>query len=146
MTGPYDDIIHLSHHVSPTRHPMPLADRAAQFSPFAALTGHGAAINETARLTDKRIEIGEDCKSVLSMKLNQLEDIASDHPNVAITYFQPDEQKDGGAYVTITGGLKKIDNFEEAIIMMDGTKISIGEILEVESKCLETFSDIPRKE
>lgn len=133
MTGPYDDIINLPHHISATRARMPLADRAAQFSPFAALTGHSAAIKETARLTEQRIELGEDSKAALELRLNMLADAASNHPEVAVTYFQPDENKEGGSYVTATSVIKRIDSYERVIDMVDSTKIPIEEILKIES-------------
>lgn len=141
MKDTYEDILHLPHPVSPTRPQMPLADRAAQFSPFAALTGHGAAIRETARLTDTRLELDEDYKAALAAKLNQLQEVLSEHPRVAITYFLPDAQKEGGAYVTVTGALKKVDDFARQVVLKDGTRIPIGEILEIESDWLPVFPD-----
>ena len=99
MSGPYDDIINLPHPTS-TKHPrMPMSDRAAIFSPFAALTGHAAAIQETARLTDQRIELDEDTKAELDRKQKILMDYIADQPEVTITWFCPDEKKSGGAYV-----------------------------------------------
>lgn len=134
MTGPYDDIIHLPHPVSGTHPQMSSSHRAAQFSPFAALTGHDAAIRETARLTNQRIALDEDAKTALEMKLNMLQDMAADHPQVAITYFQPDDRKTGGSYVTATGAIKNIDTYERAIVLMDGLRIAIEDTLEIESE------------
>lgn len=139
MNGPYDDIIHLPHPVSANRPQMPLADRAAQFSPFAALTGHGAAIKETAMLTDQRIDLGEDSKAMLDMKLNLLIDQIAGHPEVAVTYFQPDRNKSGGGYSTVTGALKKIDDYEHVIVLMDGTNILVADTIEIESELFRSL-------
>ena len=102
MTGKYDDIIHLPHHVSATRPRMPMLDRAAQFSPFVALTGYEAAVRETARLTDQRVELDESAKAELDRKLRLLLSLPG-QPEASITYFRPDERKEGGAYETVTG-------------------------------------------
>ncbi|MDL2327824.1 YolD-like family protein [Ruminococcaceae bacterium OttesenSCG-928-A11] len=132
MTGPYDDIINLPHHESPTRPRMPRENRAAQFSPFAAVVGHDAAIKETGRLTDKRIELGESSIAELDMKLLMLADLIDEHPEISITYFLPDEKKEGGAYVTVTGAVKKIDDVQRVILFMDGKSIAITDIMEIE--------------
>lgn len=132
MSEPYDDIINLPYHVSTTRPQMSRANRAAQFSPFAALTGYDSAIKETARLTDERIELGESTIADLDMKLLMLLDRIAEYPEIAVTYFQPDEKKDGGAYVAATGVLKKIDDYERAIVFIDGKMIAIEDILEIE--------------
>ena len=137
MKNPYEDILRLPHPVSSTRPQIPIADRAAQFSPFAALTGHGAAIRETARLTDRRRELSEDEQTALGDKLTMLAEIASDRPVVSVTYFRADEKKDGGSYVTAAGAVKKIDEYERVIILMDGTRIPIGDISEIESELFE---------
>ncbi len=127
--GAYDDIINLPHPNS-AKHPrMSMIDRAAQFSPFAALTGHGAAIEETARLTDRRIELTEEEKTVLDEKLRLLLETGGEG---MITYFLPDERKDGGAYVTKLGTIKKIDPLEGRVILTDHTPIHIEDILEIE--------------
>ena len=127
----YDDIIHLPHHRSKKHAPMPLIDRAAQFSPFAALTGHDAAIKETARLTDRKIELDEYEIAVLDEKLQRIKEQLKVYPEVTITYFQPDIRKDGGKYVTVTGKVKKIDEYAKAMIMEDGTRILIEDIIEI---------------
>ncbi len=137
MKNPYEDILHLPRPVSSTRPQMPIADRAAQFSPFAALTGHGAAIRETARLTDRRRELSEDEQTALGDKLTMLAEIASDHPVVSITYFRADEKKDGGSYVTAAGAVKKVDDYERMVALMNGTKIPIRDIVEIESELFE---------
>lgn len=139
MSGPYDDIINLPHHVSTTHPQMSLANRAAQFSPFAALTGFEAAIAETGRLTDGRIELAEGTIAALDTKLGILADAMDTRPKIAVTYFQPDERKEGGAYVTATGSVKKIDDFERVIILVCGKKIAIADILEIEGEIFEAY-------
>lgn len=134
MTRRYDDIINLPHPTS-AKHPrMPISDRAAIFSPFAALTGHSAAIAETARLTDRRIELDEDSKAALDEKQHILENVIDQHPEIIVTWFQPDVRKDGGGYVTVVGALKRIDGVERAILLLDGTKIPLDDILDIESE------------
>ena len=127
----YEDIINLPHHVSPTRPQMPMSDRAAQFAPFAALTGYDAAIKETGRLTDEKIELDEEALTALDMKYQFLMDALDDAPEVTITYFQPDERKAGGKYITATSAVKKVDDFERRITMQDGTKIPMDDILSI---------------
>lgn len=129
--GRYDDIIDLPHHVSTTHHRMSMLERAAQFQPFRALTGYEDAVRETARLTDDRVELTEDEKALLDGKLQRLADNLASHPLVTVTYFQPDKKKTGGAYVTTTGQLKKIDDFEGVLILLGGERIVIDEILEI---------------
>ena len=131
MTDRYNDIINLPHHVSSTRAPMSMQDRAAQFSPFAALVGYDDAIRETGRLTDQKIELGEEQLSVLNRKYQILTQHLSDHPEVTIVYFEPDKFKSGGAYLSVTGVVKKIREYEAEIILEDGTVISIESILEI---------------
>ena len=110
---------------------MPMSDRAAQFAPFAALTGYDAAIKETGRLTDEKIELDEEALTALDMKYQLLMDTFDDAPEVTITYFQPDERKAGGKYTTATGAVKKVDDFERRITMQDGTKIPMDDILSI---------------
>jgi len=133
MTGKYDDIIHLSHPTSP-RHPrMPAADRAAQFSPFAALSGHDDAIQETARLTDCKIELAEDEKTKLDRNMLTLIAMLSEQPEVVVTYYVPDFNKDGGAYITHAGNLKKIDPISHTLFFTDGTMIEPEDVLSLDS-------------
>ena len=139
MRTAYDDIIDLPHHVSATRPRMAAIDRAAQFSPFAALTGHDAAIKETARLTDERVELDEYTKAALSDRLQIIIDQLHEHLKIAITYFQPDAKKDGGAYITAVGIVKKIDEYERVIRMTDGTAIPIDEVISIEGQIFETI-------
>ena len=128
----YDDIINLPHHVS-AKHPrMSASDRAAQFSPFAALTGYGDEISETARLTDCRIEPDEEIKAELNAKLRIIAAGAGEMPAVEITYFRPDDRKRGGAYLTAAGKVKRIDEYAGAVIMDDGTVIPVEMIISVE--------------
>lgn len=124
MSDGYNDIINLPHHVS-TKHPrMKMIDRAAQFSPFAALTGHGAAVSETERLTEKFAEPDEYEKSIINEKLRFLAELVSQHPVAEIVYFEPDKRKDGGEYVTVTGEVKRIDSVGQSVLMADGQRIS----------------------
>lgn len=127
----YDDIISLPHHVS-TKHPrMPLIDRAAQFSPFAALTGLGAALDETARLTDARIELSEERKEEINLALRRLQEqtASGEAPEAKITFFCPDDKKSGGTYRTVAGVVKKVDEFEKTLILRDGEKIPFWDIV-----------------
>ena len=133
MSDHYDDIIDLPHHVSTTRPQMPMSDRAAQFSPFAALTGYDAAIKETGRLTDAHVELDEDELKRLDAKFQILADHLHDGAEVTITYFKPDERKEGGAYLTITGSIKKVNSFDRLLTMQDGTCIHMDQIVGLES-------------
>ena len=125
MNNRYNEIINLPHHVSTTRPQMPMSDRAAQFAPFAALTGYDSAIKETGRLTDERIELDEEALTALDRKYQLLMDTLDDAPEVTIIYFQPDERKAGGQYVSATGTVKKVDTFGRRILLQDGTRIPL---------------------
>lgn len=128
----YDDIINLPHHIS-LKHPrMSIENRAAQFSPFAALTGYDEAIRETARVTDEKIEIDEGLKESLNRKLQIIESIIKTKPKVRFTYFVKDLKKKGGKYVDVMGSVKKIDNIEGKIILTDKKVIPINEIIKIE--------------
>lgn len=128
----YDDMIDLPHHVS-DRHPrMSPLDRAAQFSPFAALTGHDAAIQETARLTEEWIELDESRKEMLNGSLQMLREHLSERPEITFTHYKPDEKKNGGVYLTVTGRVKKIDEYRHQIIMEDGTAVNIENLFSIE--------------
>lgn len=126
----YEDIIALPHHVSGSHPQMSLADRAAQFSPFAALTGYEDAIDESARLTEEQIELDENAREELDEKLRQIRECGEAHPEITVTYFQKDARKDGGAYVTLTDRVKKIDEYARMISFMDGTVVRIENILQ----------------
>ena len=134
MNRKYNKIMGLPHHVSKTRPQMPMSDRAAQFAPFAALTGYDAAIKETGRLTDERIELDVEALSALDMKYQLLMEALDEAPEVIITYFRPDERKAGGKYVSAVGAVKKIDDFERRITMQDGAKIPMDDVLSIEGE------------
>lgn len=136
MSGPYDNIINLPHPTS-KRHPrMSLHDRAAQFSPFAALSGHAAALAETTRLTDRKIELDEDTRAELDRRQAVLLEQISEQPEITVTWFQPDAKKDGGRYIVSTGRLKRIHEADQVLILVDGLRIPIGDIVELESECI----------
>ena len=130
----YDDIIDLPHHVSTTRPRMTNMDRAAQFSLFAAVVGYDAAVKETARLTDARIEMDENSKTILNEKLQMILEHSDRNPEIMITYFVQDSKKAGGAYVSTTGILKKVDAYEQVLVMRDGTRITLSDIFEIEGE------------
>ena len=134
-----DDIINLPHHVSKKHPQMSLHDRAAQFSPFAALTGHKAAINEIARLTDEKQILSEDVIAKLNEQLNLIKENIGTNQTVTITYFVPDDKKSGGAYISHTGVVKKIDEYNHTVILTDKTVIPIEQISEIQS---DIFSEI----
>ena len=134
MNRKYNEIMGLPHHVSKTRPQMPMSDREAQFAPFAALTGYDAAIKETGRLTDERIELDVEALSALDMKYQLLMEAHDEAPEDTITYFQPDERKAGGKYVSAVGAVKKIDDFERRITMQDGAKIPMDDVLSIEGE------------
>ena len=139
MNGKYDKIMGLPHHVSKTRPQMPMSDRAAQFAPFAALTGYDSAIKETGRLTDERIELDEGALTALNMRYQLLMDALDDAPEVTITYFQPDERKAGGKYVSAVGVVRKVDDFERRITMQDGAKIQMDDVLSIDGELFSTL-------
>ena len=133
MSERYDDILYLPHHVSPTRRRMTMAERAAQFSPFAALVGYEDAVRETGREVEQRIELSEEEKAVLDRKqqiiLAALE--RGERPNVTVTYFQPDAKKDGGAYIDFTGEIKRVKTAENRFVFMNDMKISFSDIFDL---------------
>ena len=136
----YDDMIYLPNPTPTCKPRMSLHDRAAQFSPFAALTGYEDAVEETARLTDTRLELSEDMKTILNEKMQMIVDNLDSEPIVTITYFVPDKKKSGGAYVDVTGVVKEIDEYERCIVMTDKKKIPIEQVRAIEGelfKCLE---------
>lgn len=139
MKNDYDDIINLPHHVSSTRPQMSMKDRAAQFSPFAALTGYDAAIKETGRLTDEKIELDEEALNAMNMKFQILFERLDEQPDITITYFKPDDTKSGGAYLNATDKIKKVDEYERIITTASGTKIPMDDVINLES---EIFQDL----
>lgn len=124
----YEDMLHLPHHVSSHRPHMSLIDRAAQFSPFAAVVGHEKAVKEAARYTDQRKELDEMEKAMIDNQLREIEAQLPESPDVEIVYFEPDPLKSGGKYVTKVGQIKKLDSYEGMVLMEDGKKITIEEI------------------
>ena len=139
MSGRYDDIVGLPHPTS-RRHPrMPIRERAAIFSPFAALSGHGAAIAETARLTERRMELDEDTRAELDRRQAILLEHMDEQPEITVTWFQPDERKDGGAYLTATGRLKKFRELERILLLTDGTEIPLQNVVALESGIFRTL-------
>lgn len=130
-TDKYEDIINLPHHVSDHHPQMPIGDRAAQFAPFAALTGYESAIQETARLTDQEVLMDEEARGILDRKINFLEKHLPEQPEVTITYFKPDDKKEGGAYLTICGRIRKIDPVRKVLIMTDGREAEVKHICDI---------------
>ena len=139
MKNNYEDIIYLPHHVSKKHPQMPVQDRAAQFAPFAALTGYGDVLQETARLTEKKIELDEYDKDALNRRLRFVLEEKSEDSMVFITYFVPDERKDGGAYVTIEGEIRRLDDVGRSLQMMDGTVIPIEDILSIDGTAFDDY-------
>ena len=137
MNDLYDDIIHLPHHVS-ERHPqMSMYNRAAQFAPFAALTGHNAAITEVARLTEAEQELSESDAEVLNRKLAYLHSL-DEKPTISVTYFVPDDMKEGGSYHTATGIVKSIEPDKGVLQFEDGTGIPVIRIKDIDGECFLT--------
>ena len=137
--GKYDDIIHLPHHTSSTHPRMPMENRAAQFSPFAALTGYDAAVKETERVTDQRMELDEYEKMALDEKLRIIQQHLDDSPVITVTYFEPDQLKEGGAYITLTEPILKIDYYKHQLVMESRVSIPINEIIEINADFLDDF-------
>ena len=128
----YDDIINLKRPVS--KYPkMSLYQRSAQFAPYSALTGYEGQVKETARLTDRRIELDEELKVILDMKIQVIQELISNKPELEVTYFIPDDKKDGGRYETILDNINKIDIYKQQMIMQNGTIIDIKEIIDINS-------------
>ena len=128
MSGPYDDILYMSHHVSPTRKKMSIVDRGAQFSPFAALTGYEAAIREAGCLTDRDFELAADGKAMLDEKLRQIWENISQRPEITAVYFVTDRKKSGGAYRDIRGRVVKVDSRNQQLVLEDGTVLEFDRI------------------
>lgn len=139
--NPYDDIINLEHHVSSTRAHMSIHDRAAQFSPFAALTGYDGAIKEAARLTNQKIELDETAKTILDEKLRIVQNQLSGLKELELVYFQPDEMKSGGEYITKVGTIRKIDTYKRTVVMQDGTRVPIDEIADITGEIFQAVND-----
>ena len=127
----YEDIINLPHHTSKKHQRMSLEARSAQFAPFAALTGYDEVLIETARLTNERIEIDETIKVIIDSKLQIIKEHIKEMPLITFMYFVPDSKKDGGKYVTVTGNVKKIDEYRNVLILENKTEIPIKEIIDI---------------
>lgn len=132
----YDDIINLEHHISKTHKQMSMQNRAAQFAPFAALTGYQEAVKETARFTEQKIELDEELNNILDEKLRLIQSQIKNMPEITVTYFVPDDKKRGGKYQKITGKIKKIDDYNKFIIFTDGKFISIKDIINISGETL----------
>ena len=130
----YGDIIGLPHHVSTVHPQMSIYDRAAQFSPFAALTGHEAAVREAARVTEERAELDEGEKERLNEILYTLLEKYQGHPDISVTYFCPDARKSGGRYVTETGRIQKLDTFRRTILLDNQSEIPMDQISNIQEK------------
>ena len=128
----YDDIINLPHHVSKSHAQMSMMNRAAQFAPFAALTGHSAAIEETARLTDEQHELADEDSEALNQKMAYLRETINEHPTITITYFEPDKKKAGGKYKSIEGLLQNIDDYTQTIVLKSGVSVPFASILDIQ--------------
>ena len=129
---PYEDMLELPHPVSKTHPQMPRRDRAAQFAPFAALTGYEEAVREAARLTEEKMILDEDSKEQLDWKLRCLQEKVKEKPTITVTYFLEDEKKKGGKYVTVTGVLKKIDSYTHQFVLESGEEIPVEDIVSLE--------------
>ncbi|MCX4257768.1 MAG: hypothetical protein OSJ54_12700 [Oscillospiraceae bacterium] len=130
--GKYDDILNLPHHVSNTRPHMSMHDRAAQFSPFAALTGYDDTVRETARLTDEKLELTADRINDLNQKIAFLKEHAEERPEITVEYFIPDEKKSGGKYVTLLGKFRRIDEYNHNMVFTSGEEIPLNDIFEID--------------
>ena len=130
---PYEDIINIPRHISKTHPEASMADRAARFSPFAAISGYEDMVREAARVTEERIEITDAVKEQLNEKLNMIAEFLGEEHEVTITYFEPDKKKSGGAYISITGVVKRIDELKRIIIMKNNKKIKIDDISALDS-------------
>lgn len=141
MRNQYDDIINLPHHVSDKHPHMSNYDRAAQFSPFAALSGYDSAITETARQTDKKIELSEDRIEAINAVLRSIGENIQSQPEVNVVYFEPDLKKEGGMYCEISGRVRKIDALEKKIVLAEGAEIPVPDILSIRCNSLHVSSD-----
>ena len=137
----YDDIINLPRHVSETHPHMSLADRAAQFSPFAALTGYEDAIKEAGRIVDEKIELSEEEKEEINRKLNYLNEHKKENIQITVTYFLMDMKKSGGSYRQITSNLKRLDEIEKTILLADNTILRIDDIRKIQSPLFDTLDE-----
>ena len=135
----YEDIINLPHHTSKKYPRMSLEARSAQFAPFAALTGYDEVLIETARLTNERVEIDETIKVIIDSKLQIIKEHIMQKPLITFMYFVPDLKKDGGKYVTVTGNVKKIDEYRNVLILENKTEIPISEIIDINGNIVKNY-------
>ncbi len=142
MSGKYDDILHLPHPISAKHPQMSMRDRAAQFSPFAALTGYGEVIRETGRLTEDWLELDEAAKAELDRRLRLLAGVLGNRPEITVVWFQPDDRKEGGAYVTVTGRVRKLDVSAGVLLLEDETRIPIRHLVSLEGDFLHGPSGV----
>lgn len=148
--NPYSDIIHLPHHKAPKRPHMSMYDRAAQFSPFAALTGFDGVIAETGRLTDRKIELSESEKILLDQKLTLIDDVIQDkhHPEITVVYFVPDYLKEGGEYEEFSGRVRNIDTVERTVVFLAangrsaGKTVRINDIKEIHGELVDYMDEV----
>ncbi len=139
MSDKYKDIINLPHYTSKTRTRMSRFNRAAQFSPFAALTGYEDAVKETARFTNERVELDEYHISMINNKLSLALEKKDMKPFLSITFFRPDIRKKGGEYLTVSGVIRRVDEIKRSLVMEDGTIIPINNIYDIDSEIFERF-------
>lgn len=137
MSGKYDDMLFLPHHVSAVHPQMSRHDRAAQFSPFAALSGYDAVLREVGRLTQPQKELDEGVQAELNGQLRVLAGLLDQHPEVTVTWFRPDGKKEGGEYLTATGTVRKIDTYREVLILESGEQISIHNLLSLSGSAFD---------
>lgn len=130
--NPYEDMLELPHPVSKMHPQMPRRDRAAQFAPFAALTGYEEAVREAARITEEKMILDEDSKVQLDWKLRCLQEKVEEKPIITVTYFMKDERKKGGKYVTVTGVLKKIDSYTHQFVLENGEEIPVEDVVSLD--------------
>lgn len=135
----YDDILDLPRPISKKHPPMSLLNRAAQFAPFAALTGHEAAIREAERLTEEEVVSDENRKELLDFRLQVLQRHLGEEPEVTVTYFKPDDRKSGGAYETMTGAVKKVDEYKGELVFTDKRRVALAEVLWMEGRLFDGF-------
>ena len=133
---PYEDILYLPHHVSSKRAHMSMINRGAQFSPFAALTGYDAAIRETGRLTDFRPELADGGREELDEKLRQVTE--QEYPEITVTVFEPDERKDGGSFVKVSGTVKRVDLTRKLLLFTDGRTVFLGDLTDIQGEWMKT--------
>lgn len=141
MSGKYDDIINLEHHISSKHKRMTIKERAAQFAPFSALTGYSDAIKETARITDEKIELDENQKKIINSKLQIIKNKIDLKPTISLVCFKQDKKKQGGSYITIKGTIKKIDIQNQKIIMDDNKKIDINDLIDIKINIIPNEED-----